>query len=75
MKLSNRSIRIKEIIHNEVCMGTYGIVESQLKDFDREIEFLNSEIERLKKSNTYWFDAVNDMDCDLAAKMIDNEPI
>ena len=74
MKLSNRSIRVKEIIHEEVCMGTFGIIELELKDFDREIEFLQSEIERLKKSATYWFDAVNDMDCDKAIEMIDKEP-
>ena len=74
MKLSNRSIRVKEIIHKEVCMETFGIVELELKDFDREKEFLESEIERLKKSVRYWFDAVNDMDCDKANKMIDNEP-
>ena len=74
MKLSNRSIRVKELIHDEVCMGTFGIVEIELKDFDKEKEFLESEIERLKKSVTYWFDAVNDMDCDKASEMIDNEP-
>ena len=74
MKLSNRSIRVKELIHDEVCMGTFGIVEIELQDFDKEKEFLESEIERLKKSVTYWFDAVNDMDCDKANEMIDNEP-
>jgi hypothetical protein len=49
MELSNRSIRIKELINNEVCMGTYGLVEIELKEFDKEKEFLESEIERLKK--------------------------
>lgn len=73
MKLSNRSIRVKELISDEVCLGTFGLVELELKDFDRETEFLKGEIERLKKSVTYWFDAVNDMDCDKAAKMIREE--
>lgn len=67
MKLSNRSIRIKELIQDEVCMGTYGIIELHLQDFDKEIE-------RLKKVSDYWFDAVNDMDSDKANKMIDNQP-
>ena len=66
MKLSNRSIRVKELIKNELCIGTYGLVEIELKDFDKEKQFLESEIERLKKSVTYWFNAVNDLDCDKA---------
>lgn len=74
MGLSNRSIRIKDMIHEEVCMGTFGLVEIELKDFDKERKFLESEIERLKKSVTYWFNAVNDTDCDKASQMIDEEP-
>jgi hypothetical protein len=74
MKLSKRSIRVKELISDEVCLGTYGLVEMELKDFDSDTKFLKSEIERLKKSVTYWFDAVNDMDCDKASEMVDNEP-
>lgn len=74
MKLSNRSIMIKEIIHAEVCMGTFGVVETALTDFDKEVDFLKSEIERLKKSVTYWFDAVNDMDSDKAGKLINDQP-
>lgn len=74
VKLSNRSERVKQLIHSEVGMGTFGLVEIECKDFDSEIAFLQSEIERLKKSVTYWFDAVNDLDCDLASKMVDDEP-
>ena len=74
MKLSTRSIRVKELINNEVCLGTYGLVEIELEDFDKEKEFLESEIERLKKSAKYWFDIVNDMDCDKASEIIDKEP-
>ena len=39
-ELSERSIRIKELIHEEVCMGTYGLVELELKEFDKEIKQL-----------------------------------
>lgn len=74
MKLSNRSIRVKELINNEVGVGTYGLVEIELQGFDKEKEFLESEIERLKKRATYWFDIVNDMDCDKAGEMINKEP-
>ncbi len=51
MKLSNRSIRVKDLIHDEVCMGTFGLVEIELTDFDKEINFLESEIEHLKNQN------------------------
>ena len=47
-KLSERSIKIKELIQNEVCMGTFGLVELELIEFDKEIENLKHEIEELK---------------------------
>ena len=35
MKLSKHSIRIKTLIHEEVCMGTYGLVELELIEMDK----------------------------------------
>ena len=40
MKLSERSIKIKELIHNQVDMGTFGLVELELIEFDKEIQQL-----------------------------------
>ena len=48
-ELSERSIRIKELIHEEVCMGTYGLVELELKEFDKEIKLLKQEREKWEK--------------------------
>lgn len=33
-------MRIKELIRGEVCMGTFGLVEIVLQEFDTEIEEL-----------------------------------
>jgi len=40
MKLSERSIKIKELIHDQVDMGTFGLVELELIEFDKEIQQL-----------------------------------
>ena len=40
MKLSDRSIRVKELIHEEVGMGTHGLVELELQEFDKRIDEL-----------------------------------
>jgi hypothetical protein len=40
MKLSERSIKIKELIHDQVDMGTFGLVELELMQFDKEIQQL-----------------------------------
>jgi hypothetical protein len=49
-KLSERSIKIKELIHEEVCMGTYGLVELELIEFEKEIELLKELIKvKLRK--------------------------
>lgn len=44
MKLSERSIRIKELISEETCMGTFGLVELELKEFDQETEALKEQL-------------------------------
>lgn len=36
MALSERSIKIKELIHSEVCMGTFGLVELELIELEKE---------------------------------------
>lgn len=38
--LSERAIRIKELLHDHVNMGTYGLVELELIDYDDEIRKL-----------------------------------
>jgi len=40
MKLSERSIRIKELISGQVDMGTFGLVELELIEFDKELHEL-----------------------------------
>jgi tRNA(Ile2) C34 agmatinyltransferase TiaS len=42
MKLSKRSIRIKELIGDQVDMGTFGLVELELQAFDKEIAELKN---------------------------------
>ena len=37
MKLSERSIKIKELISGQVDMGTFGLVELELIEFDKEL--------------------------------------
>ena len=38
-----RGIKIKELIKDEVCIGTYGLVELELVEFEKEIEMLKLE--------------------------------
>ena len=40
MKLSERSIRIKELISGQLDMGTFGLVELELIEFDKELHEL-----------------------------------
>ncbi len=40
MTLSERSIRIKELISGQVDMGTFGLVELELIEFDKELHEL-----------------------------------
>jgi hypothetical protein len=49
--LSDRSILIKSLINEEVCMGTYGLVELELKEFDKEIAELKKIIKFYKENN------------------------
>ena len=63
-QLSKRSIRVKSLIHEEVCLGTCGLVELELKDFDSEIELLKEQVQRLDKEKQFWFDSMNDLDPD-----------
>ena len=44
MKLSERSIKIKELISGQVDMGTFGLVELELIEFDKEL----SELKKLR---------------------------
>ena len=37
MKLSERSIKIKELISGQVDMGTFGLIELELIEFDKEL--------------------------------------
>ncbi len=46
-RLSERSIRIKKLISTEVSMGTFGLVELELKEFDRIINELQEREELL----------------------------
>lgn len=48
IKLSDRSIKIKQHINGEVCMGTFGLVELECIEFDKEINQLKAENEQLK---------------------------
>jgi len=38
--MTERTIKIKGLIHEEVCMGTYGLVELELLEIEKEIEAL-----------------------------------
>ena len=38
--MTERTIKIKELIHDEVCMGTYGLVELELLEIEKEMEAL-----------------------------------
>lgn len=40
MKLSERSIRIKELLPDTLDMGTFGLIELELIEFDKRIEQL-----------------------------------
>ena len=40
MKLSERSIRIKKLLPDSLDMGTFGLIELELIEFDNEIELL-----------------------------------
>lgn len=44
MKLSERSVKIKELISGQVDMGTFGLVELELIEFDKEL----SELKKLR---------------------------
>jgi len=35
--MTERTIKIKQLIHDEVCMGTYGLVEKELLEMEKEI--------------------------------------
>lgn len=47
--LSDRSIKVKELIGDQVGMGTYGLVELELKEFDKRIKELEARIAMLNK--------------------------
>ena len=38
--MTDRTIKIKTLINGEVCMGTYGLVELELLDIEKETEEL-----------------------------------
>ena len=38
--MTDRTVKIKELIHEEVCMGTYGLVELELLEIEKEMERL-----------------------------------
>lgn len=42
--MDNRTIKIKQLISNQVDMGTFGLVELELLDFEKEIEKLKIQI-------------------------------
>ena len=46
-KLSENSIRIKELIKEEVCMGTYGLVELELLSLDNKLQGVEAEVKKL----------------------------
>ena len=53
MKLSERSIRIKELIGSQVDMGTFGLVELELQAFDKEIaELKNCNLQNVNASTS-----------------------
>ena len=38
--MTERTIKIKGLIRDEVCMGTYGLVELELLEIEKEMEAL-----------------------------------
>ena len=42
-KITNEHIiKVKELISDEVCLGTYGLVELELLEMEKELEILRS---------------------------------
>ena len=41
--MNKKSIEIKGLIKDEVCMGTYGLVELKLLELEKEVEMLKLE--------------------------------
>jgi hypothetical protein len=38
MEINKHIVKVKELIGDEVCMGTFGLVELELKEWQKEIE-------------------------------------
>ncbi len=36
--MNEKIVKIKKLIHNEVCMGTFGLVELELLDLEKEMK-------------------------------------
>lgn len=62
MKLSERSVKIKELISGQVDMGTFGLVELELIEFDKEL----SELKKLRVGDVMRSASVDIVDSDIA---------
>jgi hypothetical protein len=63
MKLSERSIKIKELISGQVDMGTFGLIELELIEFDKElIELKKLRVTDVSGSVCDLHDNMNDCD-------------
>lgn len=53
--MTERTIKIKKLIHDEVCMGTYGLVELELIEIEKEMEALRqlSVMQRSEQLNAF----------------------
>ena len=40
--MTEKTIKIKGLIKGEVCMGTYGLVELELLDIEKELDVLHN---------------------------------
>ncbi len=47
--MTEKTIKIKELISGQVDMGTYGLVELELLDLEKEINIHKNKIEILRK--------------------------
>lgn len=50
------------------------IANSEIAIRDKHIELLEKDLKRMKESSDYWFNAMNNEDCDKTTKLIDLQP-
>jgi hypothetical protein len=60
--MNEKIIKVKELIHEEVCMGTYGLVELELIEFEKQATKDKMILDALKNRLNRWIEDVEKLE-------------